>query len=135
MTESLEGGNRVKSYALAIALAMLVSAIYAFQNAGDVTVRFLVFEQTFPQGMWEVLLFAAGAILMWLFSLLALLEVKGKHKTALKEKEKRIAELEEERASLLAALKRVAPQDDLNASTETATSVGEKSGMEAEEAH
>lgn len=124
----------MKSYALAIALAMLVSAIYAFQNAGDVTVRFLVFEQTFPQGMWEVLLFAAGAILMWLFSLLALLEVKGKHKAALKEKEKRIAELEEERASLLAALKRVAPQD-LNASAETTASVGEKSGMEAEEAH
>lgn len=40
----------MKSYTLAVALAMLLSALYAFQNPGDVTVRFLLYERTVPQG-------------------------------------------------------------------------------------
>lgn len=54
----------MKSYILAIAITMFLSALYAFQNIGDVTVKFFVFERTFPQGVWDVLLFASGAVLM-----------------------------------------------------------------------
>ncbi|HAA47681.1 MAG TPA: DUF1049 domain-containing protein, partial [Synergistaceae bacterium] len=38
----------MKSYALAVALAMLLAAVYAFQNAGEIIVRFLVWERTIP---------------------------------------------------------------------------------------
>lgn len=94
----------MKSYALAVALAMLLAAVYAFQNAGEIIVRFLVWERTIPQGIWEVLLFAAGGILMWLVSLSALMETRGKYVRQVREKEKKIRELEEEKASLLAAM-------------------------------
>ncbi len=94
----------MKSYALAVALAMLLAAVYAFQNAGEIIVRFLVWERTIPQGIWEVLLFAAGGILMWLVSLFALMETRGKYVRQVREKEKKIRELEEEKASLLAAM-------------------------------
>lgn len=94
----------MKSYALAVALAMLLAAVYAFQNAGEIIVRFLVWERAIPQGIWEVLLFAAGGILMWLVSLSALMETRGKYVRQVREKEKKIRELEEERASLLAAI-------------------------------
>ena len=42
----------MKSYALAILLSMLVAAGYAFQNTGDVVVRFMMWEKTLPQGLW-----------------------------------------------------------------------------------
>jgi len=64
----------MKSYALAMAVAMLAAAGYVFQNPGDVTVRVLLWERQMPQGVWEVLLFALGALLMWIVSLLALME-------------------------------------------------------------
>ncbi len=95
----------MKSYALAIALAMLLAATYAFQNTGEILVRFLVWERTIPQGIWDVLLFAAGGVLMWLVSLFALLETRGKYVRQIREKDKRIRELEEERASLMAAFR------------------------------
>jgi len=56
----------MKSYALAIALAMLLAAVYAFQNTGEVLVRFLMWEVSLPQGIWEIMLFAAGGVLMWI---------------------------------------------------------------------
>ena len=96
----------MKSYTLAVALAMLLSALYAFQNPGDVTVRFLLYDRTVPQGLWEVLLFSSGAVLMWVFSLAALLEVRKKYRGQIKALEKRAEGLEEERKSLLAALQR-----------------------------
>lgn len=94
----------MKSYALAIAVAMLVAAGYAFQNTGDVTVRFLIWERQIPQGVWEVLLFAAGGILMWFVSLFALLEVRGGLKREIRDLQKRNEALSEERAALLTAL-------------------------------
>ncbi|MGC9372524.1 MAG: LapA family protein [Thermovirgaceae bacterium] len=95
----------MKSYALAVALAMLLAATYAFQNTGEILVRFLIWERTIPQGIWDVLLFAAGGVLMWLVSLFALLETRGKYVRQIREKDKRIRELEEERASLMAAFR------------------------------
>ena len=104
----------MKSYALAIALSMLISAIYAIQNTQEITVRFLFFEGVYAQGLWEVILFSAGAVLMWFFSLLALLEVRSKYRGQIRERDKKIASLEEERNSLLLAFRgtgREFPQD------------------------
>ena len=95
----------MKSYALAIALSMLISAIYAIQNTQEITVRFLFFEGVYAQGLWEVILFSAGAVLMWFFSLLALLEVRSKYRGQIRERDKKIASLEEERNSLLLAFR------------------------------
>lgn len=91
----------MKSYILAIAITMFLSALYAFQNIGDVTVKFFVFERTFPQGVWDVLLFASGAVLMWIFSVFSSMESKGKYKKIIKEKDEKIASAEKERAVLL----------------------------------
>ena len=69
------GGICLKSYILAIVLTMFLSALFAFQNIGDVTIRFLIFEWTLPQGVWEVVLFSSGAAIMWFFSLFSVFEV------------------------------------------------------------
>jgi len=98
-------GEEMKSYALAIALAMLVAAVYAFQNTGEVLVRFLIWELSFPQGIWEVMLFAAGGVLMWLVSLFASMESRSKYLRQAKEKEARIKDLENEKSTLVEALR------------------------------
>jgi uncharacterized integral membrane protein len=98
------------SYVLAIAFSILLSAVYAFQNAGDIYVKFLVFERTFPQGVWEALLFSAGVLLMWIFSIFASLEGRAKYRGMIKERDLKIANLEEEKKSLLAAFNNIAPQ-------------------------
>ena len=95
----------MKSYALAILLAMLVAAGYAFQNTGDVVVRFIIWEKTMPQGLWDILLFAAGGLLMWIVSLASLIEVRGALRRKAKEQEERIRSLEQEKQQLLEALK------------------------------
>lgn len=95
----------MKSYALAILLAMLVAAGYAFQNTGDVVVRFIIWEKTLPQGLWDILLFAAGGLLMWIVSLASLIEVRGALRRKVKEQDERIKALEQERQQLLEALK------------------------------
>ncbi len=95
----------MKSYALAILLAMLVAAGYAFQNTGDVVVRFIIWEKTLPQGLWDILLFAAGGLLMWIVSLASLIEVRGALRRKLKEQEDRVRSLEAEKQQLLEALK------------------------------
>lgn len=94
----------MKSYVLAITLTMFISALYAFQNLGDVTVKFLIFERVFPQGVWDVLLFAGGAVLMWIFSLFSSAETRGKYKKIIKEKNEKIAAVEKEKAALLESL-------------------------------
>jgi uncharacterized integral membrane protein len=94
----------VKSYALAILLAMLVAAGYAFQNTGDVVVRFIFWEKTLPQGLWDILLFAAGGLLMWIVSLASPIEVRSALRRKIKEQEERIRSLEQERQQLLEAL-------------------------------
>lgn len=95
----------MKSYALAILLAMLVAAGYAFQNTGDVVVRFIIWEKTLPQGLWDILLFAAGGLLMWIVSLASLVEVRGALRRKIKDQEERIRVLEQEKQQLLDALK------------------------------
>lgn len=95
----------MKSYALAIAVAMLLAAVYAFQNTGEVLVKFLVWELSFPQGIWEVMLFAAGGVLMWLVSLFAMVESRSKYVRQIKEKDAKIRELESERSSLMEAIR------------------------------
>ncbi|MDR0616436.1 MAG: LapA family protein [Synergistaceae bacterium] len=97
------------TYILAIAFSILLSAVYAFQNAGDIYVRFLVFERVFPQGVWEALLFSAGVLLMWIFSIFASLEGRAKYKSIIKEKDLKIAGLEEEKKSLLSAFNNLSP--------------------------
>lgn len=99
----------MKSYALAIAMAMLVAAVYAFQNTAEVLVKFLMWEVAVPQGIWEVMLFAAGGVLMWMVSIFAMMESRSKYTRQIKEKDARVKELEEERASLMGALRGSGP--------------------------
>ena len=95
------GGICLKSYILAIVLTMFLSALFAFQNIGDVTIRFLIFEWTLPQGVWEVVLFSSGAAIMWFFSLFSVFEVRSKYKKELKQKDEKIAALEQEKKTIL----------------------------------
>lgn len=97
----------MKSYALAVVVAMLAAAGYVFQNAGDVTVRVLLWERLMPQGVWEVLLFSLGALLMWIVSLFALLEEMSPLKRKITALEKTNRSLEEEKGSLLRILENV----------------------------
>ena len=78
---------------------MLAAAGYAFQNDGQITVRLLMWSRDVPQGLWEVLLFSAGGVLMWLIALAAQLETKRAHRKALAELQGRIKAMEEERPS------------------------------------
>lgn len=103
----------MKSYALAIAVSMFLAAIYAFQNTTTITVQFLMFERDVPQGLWEVLLFSSGLVLMWLFSILASLELRSNHRAQIKQRDKKIAVLEEEKSSLLAAFKHMPSSPDV----------------------
>ena len=103
----------MKSYALAIAVSMLLAAIYAFQNTTTITVQFLMFEREVPQGLWEVLLFSSGLVLMWLFSILASLELRSNHRAQIKQRDKRIVALEDEKSSLLAAFKHMPPSPEV----------------------
>lgn len=91
----------MKSYILAIAISMFLSALYAFQNIGDVTVRFLMFEWILPQGVWDVMIFACGAVLMWIFSLFSGVETRSKYKKIIREKDEKITALEKEKVTLL----------------------------------
>lgn len=102
----------MRSYILAVAVAMLLSAVYAFQNAAEITVHFLMFSRKFPQGVWEVIVFSVGAFLMWFFSVIASVEIHTKHTKQIKERDKRIAELEDEKKSLLTAFGHIAPGTD-----------------------
>jgi uncharacterized integral membrane protein len=95
----------MKSYALAVAVAMLVAAVYAFQNTTEILVQFVIWKIAVPQGIWEVMLFAAGGVLMWLVSIFAMMESRSGYSKKIKEKEARLKELEEERASLMGALR------------------------------
>ncbi|WP_286951655.1 MULTISPECIES: LapA family protein [Aminobacterium] len=94
----------MRSYALAVGLAMLISAVFAFQNTGEITVNFLIWTRQVPQGIWEVAVFAGGCVLMWLVSMSAALESRGKYKKQIRELDGKMKKLEEERTSLLNAL-------------------------------
>lgn len=94
----------MKSYILAITITMFLSALFAFQNIGNVTVRFLMFEWILPQGVWEVLVFCTGAAVMWLFSIFSMFETRGKYKKELKAKDEKIAAVESEKKSILESM-------------------------------
>ena len=92
---------------------MLLAALFAYQNPGDMVIRFLVWERVLPQGVWEIALFTAGAIAMWFISLSAILETRNKNARELKEQKERITTLEEdldkvrdERNALMLAMKK-----------------------------
>jgi uncharacterized membrane protein YciS (DUF1049 family) len=99
----------MSSYIVAIALAVLTAAVYACQNLSAITVRFLNFEMSFQQGVWEAIVFSAGVLLMWIFSIFALIESSFKNRSKIKERDAKIASLEEERKSLLSAINNIAP--------------------------
>ncbi len=94
----------MRSYALAIAFSVLLAALYAFQNPGDVTVRFLLWTRDVPQGVWEAAVFAGGCVLMWVVSLSAFLELRTSYRSRFKEQDLKIKKLEEERLSILRAI-------------------------------
>ena len=95
----------MRSYTVAIAFAVLVSAIFSYQNPGDVTIRFLVWTRQLPQGVWEVAAFSAGCVLRWIVSLSAHLEGRARFRKIIREQAERIAKLEEDRANILKALR------------------------------
>jgi putative membrane protein len=94
----------MRSYILAITLTMFLSALFAYQNIEDVTVRFFIFEKAFPQGVWEVLVFCAGAAIMWIFSVLSMFEMRSKYKKEVKLKDEKIEALEEEKKTILESI-------------------------------
>lgn len=103
----------MRSYGLGISFTMLIAALYAFQNKGDLVVRFLTWEKVLPQGVWEIALFALGCVVMWLISLSAIVENRNRNAGIIKDQKTRLSELEEEvsilkdeRNSLMGALKR-----------------------------
>ncbi|MDR1884850.1 MAG: LapA family protein [Synergistaceae bacterium] len=93
----------MKAYILAIAVSILLSAIYAVQNSEEITVRFFA-AWTFRQGIWEAILFSGGVLLMWLFSVYGSVESYRSNRRTVREKDRRISELEEEKKSLLSAI-------------------------------
>ncbi len=103
----------MRSYGLGISFTMLVAALYAFQNKGEVVVRFLTGERVLPQGVWEIALFALGCVVMWVISLSAIVENRNRYTGIVKDQKTRLTELEEElsvlrdeRKALMIALKR-----------------------------
>jgi len=103
----------MRSYGLGIAFCMVLAAIYAFQNTSEIIVRFIIWERAMPQGVWEIILFAVGAVAMWFISLSAVMEVRGRHSRLIKDQkesinimETELKELRDERNSLIIALKK-----------------------------
>ena len=94
----------MKSYLLGLLVAVVMSAIYVTNNADEISVNFLRFNTTFHQGIWEVFVFALGALIMWFFSVFASLETYYSNSKKTKELSKKIEELESEKKSLFAAL-------------------------------
>lgn len=120
----------MRSYGLGIAFTMLVAALYAFQNKGEIIVRFLTWERALPQGVWEIALLALGCVAMWLISLSAILETRNRNAGIIKDQKDRIAELEEnvallkeEKTSLMIAIRRSGEGTDwINPDEEDTTS-------------
>ncbi|MDR1965866.1 MAG: lipopolysaccharide assembly protein LapA domain-containing protein [Synergistaceae bacterium] len=97
----------MKSYLLGIIVVMVMSMAYAVQNDAEITVRFFVFQKSFPQGLWEGVLFSASAVIMWFFSVFASIELYSANKKKTKELSKRIEDLESEKKTIFAALQQL----------------------------
>jgi uncharacterized integral membrane protein len=94
----------MKSYLLGIITAMILSAAYAYQNTEEIVVKFFFFERIFSQGLWVIIMFSAGAVLMWFISMLSTFETYRSNKNKTKELVRKITELEDERKALLKTL-------------------------------
>lgn len=132
----------MKSTMLAIVITMFISALYSFQNLDPIKVKFFVFEGSFPQGVWEVVLFCAGVVLMWIFSMFASLETRGKYKKLLKEKDEKLKAADEEKKSIIASVAaasknseptEVTPTDVVKTDQTASQSNSEGSGAEEKE--
>lgn len=108
----------MKSYILAITLTMFLSALFAYQNIGEITVRFLVFEKVFSQGVWEVIVFCAGAAIMWIFSVFSMFEMRSKYKKEIKVKKEKIVELEKDKKKILDSIIQDAHEAPIQSSKE-----------------
>lgn len=94
----------MKSTMLAIVVTMVISALYSVQNIGNITIHFLIFKWSFPQGVWDIVLFCSGAVMMWLFSLLASREVRNKYKRQIKELNEKLESMERDKKELIASI-------------------------------
>ena len=97
----------MKSYFLGIVVAVALSAIYVTYNTAEITINYPGFQAVINQGVWDVFLFGAGAVIMWLLSLGASLETYTANKKRIKELNQKIEDIEKEKKSLLAALQNV----------------------------
>jgi uncharacterized integral membrane protein len=104
----------MRSYLLGIVVAIVLSAAYAFSNTGEISVRFLSLERYFPQGLWEIILFASGALMMWFFSVAASFELYSANKKKTREMQKKITDLENEKKSLLTTLQHIGENTGLH---------------------
>ncbi len=95
----------MRSYGLGLGLVAMLAAVFAVQNQEILAVRLLGWDFALPQGLWEVFLFFAGILLMWLISLAASWEARFRDRREIERGRRRIAALEKERDALLAAMK------------------------------
>lgn len=95
----------MRSYGLGLGFVAVLAATFAVQNQDIVAVRFLAWDFALHQGMWEILLFTLGILLMWVISLAASWEAKFRSRRELERCRRRVESLEKERSALLAAMK------------------------------
>jgi len=97
----------MKSYFLGLVVAVALSAIYVTYNTAEVTINYLGFQASFNQGIWDVFVFGAGVIIMWVLSICASIEIYTANKKQTRELNKKIEDLENEKKSLLSALQNI----------------------------
>ena len=97
----------MKSYFLGIVVAIGVAVAYVTHNTADITISFFRYQNSVNQGIWEIFLFGAGALIMWVLSLCASIESYMAKKKRIRELNKKIEDLESEKKSLLIALQNV----------------------------
>lgn len=95
----------MRSYILAAAGSAVIAALYVYQNPEPISVSFLSLQRSFPHGVWGAVIFGLGAVLMWIFSLLASLELHADYKKKLDSRDEQIAKLQDERDAMLHAFK------------------------------
>lgn len=95
----------MRSYILAAAGSAVIAALYVYQNPEPISVSFLSLQRSFPHGVWGAVIFGLGAVLMWIFSLLASLELHADYKKKLDARDEQIAKLQDERDAMLHAFK------------------------------
>ncbi len=95
----------MRSYGLGLGFVAILAATYAVQNQDILAVRFLTWNFALSQGLWEIFLFFLGIVLMWIISIAASWEARFRNRRELERSRRRVAALEKERSTLLAAMK------------------------------